>query len=58
MSWNNLLLALTAIKPMEEETELQLVEIVPEKTNEDRLKELLDKMNNTLEKIEQRKKNK
>jgi len=41
-----------------EEPELQLVEIKPDTTNQDKLKELLDKMNATLEKIELRKKSK
>jgi len=38
------------------DTDLQLTEVKQEKTNEDKLRELLDKMNATLDKIEQRKK--
>lgn len=41
---------------MSKELELQLVEIKPEKTNEEKLKELLEKANAADAKIEQRKK--
>lgn len=41
---------------MSKELELQLVEIKPEKTNEEKMKELLEKANATQIEIEKRKK--
>ena len=38
------------------ETELQLVEVTKEKTNTEKLQELLDKMNRVLDKVSERKK--
>lgn len=41
---------------MTKERELQVVEITPEKTNEEKMKELLEKVNAALVKIADRKK--
>lgn len=52
--WNKLLVAMNSIPA--DETELQLVEVKPDKTNEEKMRELLEKANAANVKLEERKK--